>query len=60
MYIAAVISEDLELQDVFRAGEDFHSSIAKKVFKLNCPVDKVVKLFKNQRQSAKAVSFGIN
>ena len=59
MYVAAVLSDDLELQDVFRNGGDFHSSIAKKVFKLECPVEEVAKKHKGKRQAAKAISFGI-
>lgn len=45
--------------DVFKSGGDFHSSIAKKVFKLACPVEDVKKLFGDLRQAAKAISFGI-
>jgi DNA polymerase I-like protein with 3'-5' exonuclease and polymerase domains len=59
MYVAAVLSGDLVLQDVFVSGGDFHSSIAKKVFKLNCLIEEVKNLYKRQRQSSKAVSFGI-
>ena len=59
MYVAAVLSDDLELQDVFRNGGDFHSSIAKKVFKLECPVEEVAVKHKGKRQAAKAISFGI-
>lgn len=60
MYYAAVLSGDLNLQKVFRDGGDFHSSIAKMVFNLPCPVEDVKKLFPLKRQAAKAVSFGIN
>ena len=59
MYYAAVISGDTNLQEVFKSGGDFHSSIAKKVFKLKCSVEEVKKLFPTERQAAKAVSFGI-
>jgi DNA polymerase I-like protein with 3'-5' exonuclease and polymerase domains len=59
MYVAAILSDDLELQDVFRTGGDFHSAIAKKVFKLDCPVEDVAELHKSERQAAKAISFGI-
>jgi len=59
MYIAAVVSGDLELQDVFRSGGNFHSQIAKKVFKLDCPVEDVAELYRGLRQAAKAISFGI-
>lgn len=60
MYIAAVLSKDKQLREVFINREDFHSSIAKKVFKLSCLVSEVKELFKTFRQSAKAISFGIN
>lgn len=59
MYYAAVLSEDKNLQKVFTTGEDFHSSIAKMVFDLTCEASAVKELFKAERQSAKAISFGI-
>ena len=59
MYIAAAISGDKALQEVFRAGTDFHSTIAKKVFNLPCSIDEVKDLYPLARQSAKAISFGI-
>lgn len=59
VYIAAKLADDKALQDVFRAGGNFHSTIAKKVFKLPCDPDDVVELFPLKRQAAKAVSFGI-
>lgn len=60
MYYAAVLSGDKNLQSVFSSGGDFHSSIAKMVFNLPCAVEDVKKLYGNMRQSAKAISFGIN
>ncbi len=59
MYIAAVVSDDIELMDVFRKGGNFHSQIAKKVFKLKCDVEDVADKFAGLRQAAKAISFGI-
>lgn len=59
MYVAAVLSKDKDLQEVFISGKDFHSSIAKKVFKLDCLVEELKKLYKIERQAAKAISFGI-
>ncbi len=59
MYYAAVLSGDKNLQKVFTDGGDFHSSIAKMVFDLECPVEDVKKLYPDMRQSAKAISFGI-
>jgi len=59
MYYAAVLSGDDALMSVFKEGGDFHSSIAKMVFRLACPVSDVKKLFTDKRQAAKAISFGI-
>jgi DNA polymerase I-like protein with 3'-5' exonuclease and polymerase domains len=59
MYYAAVLSGDKKLQKVFQDKEDFHSSIAKQVFSLPCSVAEVKKFFKDKRQAAKAISFGI-
>jgi DNA polymerase I-like protein with 3'-5' exonuclease and polymerase domains len=59
VYVAAVLSKDEALMDVFRTGGDFHSSIAKKVFDLPCAVEDVKRLYPMQRQAAKAVTFGI-
>jgi DNA polymerase I-like protein with 3'-5' exonuclease and polymerase domains len=59
MYYAAVLSQDKNLQKVFIDGGDFHSSIAKMVFSLNCVVEAVKKQYPAMRQSAKAISFGI-
>ena len=59
MYYAAVLSGDKALQSVFSSGGDFHSSIAKMVFNLPCPVEEVKKNYGSLRQSAKAISFGI-
>jgi DNA polymerase I-like protein with 3'-5' exonuclease and polymerase domains len=59
MYYAAVLSGDKNLQQVFSSGGDFHSTIAKMVFSLPCPVEQVKKEYGSMRQSAKAISFGI-
>jgi len=59
MFYAAVLSGDKNLQKVFSSGGDFHSTIAKMVFSLPCPVEDVKKLYGSMRQSAKAISFGI-
>ncbi len=59
MYYAAVLSGDKNLQQVFKDGGDFHSTIAKMVFDLPCAVEDVKKLYGSMRQSAKAISFGI-
>jgi len=59
VYVAAVLAKDKALIEVFRSGGNFHSSIAKTVFRLNCAVEDVASLFPTQRQAAKAVTFGI-
>jgi DNA polymerase I-like protein with 3'-5' exonuclease and polymerase domains len=59
MYYAAVLSKDRNLQEVFKTGGDFHSTIAKMVFDLPCAVEDVKTLYPEMRQSAKAISFGI-
>jgi DNA polymerase I-like protein with 3'-5' exonuclease and polymerase domains len=55
MFYAAVLSGDRKLQAVFQDKQDFHSSIAKQVFNLPCPVEDVKKYFKDKRQAAKAI-----
>ena len=59
VYVASVLSKDQGLQDVFRQGGNFHSTIAKQVFKLPCEVDEVPEFYSDRRQQAKAVTFGI-
>lgn len=59
VYIAAVLSGDKNLQEVFLSGGDFHSTMAKKVFNLPCAVEEVKDLYPGQRQATKAVTFGI-
>jgi DNA polymerase I-like protein with 3'-5' exonuclease and polymerase domains len=59
VYIAAVLSKDKELMEVFQSGGNFHSTIAKKVFALPCEVEKVSEFYPDRRQAAKAVTFGI-
>ena len=59
VYVAAVLAEDKALMEVFRSGGNFHSSIAKTVFRLPCAVEDVAELYTTQRQAAKAVTFGI-
>jgi len=59
VYIVAVLSGDRELMNVFKSGGDFHSTMAKKVFNLDCPVAEVKALHPLLRQAAKAITFGI-
>lgn len=59
VYVAAVLSKDKKLQQVFIDGGDFHSTIAKMVFKLDCDVSEVKNLYPLLRQGAKSTTFGI-
>ena len=59
VYVAAVLAKDEALMDVFRAGGNFHSQIAKRVFGLPGDASDVAERFPMQRQAAKAVTFGI-
>ena len=59
VYCAAVLAKDEALMDVFRQGGNFHSTIAKQVFRLPCEADQVAELYGDKRQQAKAVTFGI-
>lgn len=59
VYCAAVLANDKGLMKVFADGGNFHSTIAKQVFRLPCEVDQVAELYGDKRQQAKAVTFGI-
>lgn len=59
VYVAAVLSDDKFLQEAFKSKLDFHSYVAKQMFKLPCEVEKVGKLYEKERQAAKAITFGI-
>jgi DNA polymerase I-like protein with 3'-5' exonuclease and polymerase domains len=59
VYVAAVLAKDEALMDVFRSGGNFHSTVAHKVFALDCDVEDVAKFYSEKRQAAKAVTFGI-
>lgn len=59
VYIAAVLSKDKALMNVFSSGGDFHSTIAKQVFRLPCDVKGVKEHYALERQAAKAITFGI-
>lgn len=59
VYIAAALSNDKFLQRAFIEKMDFHSYVAKNMFKLPCDVDDVKKLYPDERQWAKAITFGI-
>ena len=52
--IIAALSEDKNMIEAFRSGQDIHAATASKVFKV--PLEEVTR---DQRSSAKAVNFGI-
>jgi len=59
VYYAAVLSNDKFLQKAFIEKLDFHSYIAKQIFNLPCEVNEVKKLYPDERQYSKAITFGI-
>ena len=59
VYYAAALSNDIFLQRAFIDKLDFHSYVAKQIFNLPCAISKVKTQFPNQRQYAKAITFGI-
>ena len=59
VYFAASLSGDKGLCDIFKTGGDFHSTIAKKVFKLDCDVENVKAEFPLLRQASKAITFSL-
>lgn len=59
VYYAAKLSEDKFLQQAFIDKLDFHSYVAKQMFNLPCEVKEVKSLYPNERQYAKAITFGI-
>lgn len=52
--IAAILSQDKSLIDIFKNGEDVHNGVASRVF--NVPQDEVTK---DMRRKAKVINFGI-
>ena len=59
VYCAAILAKDVGLQNVFKSGGNFHSTIAKQVFRLPGEVEEVAEFYPAKRQQAKAVTFGI-
>ncbi len=57
--VAANASGEASWIESFKNGEDLHARTAKNVFKLDCDVSQVKKLYKEQRSAAKVVNFGI-
>lgn len=52
--IAAILSGDQKLQEIFKSGEDVHAGVASQVF--GVPIDEVTK---DMRRKAKVINFGI-
>jgi len=59
VYVAAALANDKFLQRAFIEKMDFHSYVAKNMFKLSCTVDEVKTLYPDLRQYSKAITFGI-
>lgn len=59
MYIAAALSGDKELQNIFIQGGDYHGFMAKYKYGLTCHQDEVKILYPDLRQAAKTISFEI-
>ena len=59
VYYAAALSKDSFLQRAFIENLDFHSYVAKQIFNLSCRIDEVKTTYPDQRQYAKAITFGI-
>jgi len=59
VYVAAALANDKFLQRAFIEKTDFHSYVAKTMFKLPCEISEVKKLYPDERQYAKAITFGI-
>jgi len=59
MYVAAVLSGDKVLQQIFIDGQDYHGTMAVQKFGLPCEPNEVAKLYHNERQAAKTISFEI-
>lgn len=58
--IVAHYSGEPKLIEALSHGGDIHSVVAKQVFKLDCDVKDVKKLYKPLRSAAKAIVFGLN
>lgn len=59
VYVAAALANDKFLQQAFIHKLDFHSYVAKNMFKLDCEVGEVKHLYPDLRQYSKAITFGI-
>ena len=57
--LIAYFSEDQALLDIIKSGESFHSVNAKEMFKLDCSVEEVKKLYPKHRDAAKEFSLSV-
>lgn len=57
VWMAAYLSGDKFLQQVFLSGGDFHGHVAKRVFKLDCDANEVKQKYPELRQAAKAINY---
>ena len=57
--VLAHFSGDLTMIEAFRSGVDLHSTTAKKLFDLDCPVEEVKEKYPERRSFAKTINFGI-
>lgn len=55
----AYLSGDENLILAVETGQDVHSTVCKKMFKLDCPVEDIKKKHKGKRVAAKAIVFGL-
>jgi len=52
--IAAILSKDEKLMDIFKRGEDVHAGVASRIFKVS-----LGKVDKEMRRKAKTINFGV-
>ena len=57
--VLAHFSRSPQLIEYLKSGEDFHSMVAQKMFKLDCRPDEVKELHYEKRAASKAISFGL-
>jgi len=58
VFVAGALADDEFILNIFRRGDDIHSTFAKEARKLKCPVGDVKSLYPTERQAAKSVTFG--
>lgn len=58
VWVAGALSGDKYILDIFRRGDDLHSTMAHAARKLTCKVEDVKEMYPDERQAAKSVTFG--